>query len=347
MQGFRKIAITAFISSVLLCSVQATAEMVPDFGPSVKFDKNDLAFRMSDLRGKMVLLIFFQSWCPICNGWSADMFKQVETTYGSDPEVALVAIKSDAKDIAEVKTYLGIRTDTKKWLLAADIDGVYEFAVMGENKLYKYAIISPKGEITQKNDASRYYTGQAKKAFVVADASLKKDFGQGTKAVLPAGKQYPDNLRTAVKAAEAGSFVVALNECTKQNKVKEADDLKADILSAVNARVDDRIATVKSAEAQGRFDAYMLLRDIAIQLKPIEAGKKALDALKEVEKDAAIKKELAAERQYLALMDWAGKLGKTEKEKQLPPALKTFLQQFDGTFYAKRAQQQLSRMGQW
>jgi hypothetical protein len=346
MQGFRKVAITAFISAVLLCSVQAKAETVPDFGPSVKFDKNDMAFRMSDLRGKMVLLIFFQSWSPICNGWSPDMFKQVETTYGNDPQVALVAIKSDAKDAAEVKEYLSGRTDTKKWLLAADVGGVYELSVMGENKLYTCAIINPNGQIAKKDQAGMYYGNQANKKFVLADLGLKKDFGQGAKAVLPAGKQYPDSLRTAVKAAEAGNFVMALNECAKQGGVKESGELKADILAAVNARVDDCIATLKDAGAQGRFEAYLTLRDIAVQLKPTEAGKKAAGVLKEVEKDEVIKNELAAEKQYLAIMDSASRLSQSEKQKQLPPALRAFIAKYKDTFYGARAEQQIYRIAQ-
>jgi hypothetical protein len=43
-------------------SSAAAKAMAPEFGPSVVFDRTDGATQLSDLRGKMAVLVFFQSW---------------------------------------------------------------------------------------------------------------------------------------------------------------------------------------------------------------------------------------------------------------------------------------------
>src|SRR5689334_14347454 len=93
------LAFAAFLSlglvSRLAVADDASAEaapLAPEFWPTFSFDA-DSAVQLADLKGKMVVMVFFQSCCPICNGWAPDFYEQMTKTYGDDRSVALIAMK--------------------------------------------------------------------------------------------------------------------------------------------------------------------------------------------------------------------------------------------------------------
>jgi thiol-disulfide isomerase/thioredoxin len=53
---------------------------------------NSEGFTLSDMRGKVVIIDFFQLWCPGCNKFSGPLMKKWKQKYGDRKDIQLVAI---------------------------------------------------------------------------------------------------------------------------------------------------------------------------------------------------------------------------------------------------------------
>jgi len=64
MERHQRIGMALFtaVTFTLLNTIQVDAKPVPEFGPSVQFDRGAKPARLGDFRGKAVLLVYFQSW---------------------------------------------------------------------------------------------------------------------------------------------------------------------------------------------------------------------------------------------------------------------------------------------
>lgn len=93
------LSFTCIVAAILLCfpSSGKAANPAPPFTRSLKWNTGSEAPSLDALEGKSVLVLFYQSWCPICNKWSGELFSQLTKQYGDDPKVVLVAIKTDGE----------------------------------------------------------------------------------------------------------------------------------------------------------------------------------------------------------------------------------------------------------
>jgi len=310
---------------------------VPEFGGSISFDPGDPQFRISDLRGKLVIVIFFQSWCPKCNAWSGGVFSQTAKAYGDDRSVALVAIKSDGGGPADAKRYLSGRTDLAKWLVLGDRDYQYQQQVVGNQSLYQYMVLDPKGNIAEKGQAGSYYTIGGKDVFSTAMPTIKEKFGADARPVLP-GKEYAKELAAAVAAAELRSFKLALTLCSR---LGNSAALQKDILAVASEGLDAKVKTLKTAGDPGRFEAFMALRKMADDLNSTEPGRTAASAVNQTLNDTAIAKELSAERDYNTLAQWAAAATPKQRQEQMPALLERLAKLHEGTFFGARAATEL------
>jgi thiol-disulfide isomerase/thioredoxin len=53
---------------------------------------NSEGFTLSDMRGKVVIIDFFQLWCPGCNKFSGPLMEKWKQKYGDRKDIQLVAI---------------------------------------------------------------------------------------------------------------------------------------------------------------------------------------------------------------------------------------------------------------
>ncbi len=53
---------------------------------------NSDGFTLSDMRGKVVIIDFFQLWCPGCNKFSGPLMKKWEGKYSNRKDIQLIAI---------------------------------------------------------------------------------------------------------------------------------------------------------------------------------------------------------------------------------------------------------------
>jgi hypothetical protein len=101
------------------------AKQPPPFGDSITWETGKESPTLEGMRGKSVLVLFFQSWCGICNGWSPGLFEQLGKAYGSDPQVVLIALKTDGGSLSDAREYMKSRTDPDLWLVGVDESAAY------------------------------------------------------------------------------------------------------------------------------------------------------------------------------------------------------------------------------
>lgn len=325
--------------------------LAPEFGPSVVFDQNDPPVRLSDLHGKMVLVVFFQSWCPICNGWSPDFFKQVTTSLGDDPAVTLVALKVDGGGVAKAKEYLqSMHVNLSKWNVGSDTGGVYYQRVSGGQELYGYALIDQDGRLVERGKAGMYYTGGNPKKYVLGDPKIRQKVPAAA-PILADGNTYPPELHMVVRVAELGNLRLALTGIRgwEHGKIKEtASKLREELLTALSARVEAWSTALKGSDPAARYEAYRQLR-MTSMMSDIAPGKAAKEALASIKSDKELTKELArqehAETVFWGIIAQSQKLEIAERKDQLATALKQFAAAYEGTSFADRATAEAQTIG--
>jgi thiol-disulfide isomerase/thioredoxin len=335
-------------------SQNSSKPMAPEFGPSVVFDRSDGAVQLSDLRGKMAVVVFFQSWCPVCNGWSPELLQQMDKAFGDDPAVAMIAIKVDGGTPAEAKAYLrSKKADLSKWIVASDTGGVYYQRVSGTDKLWGYELVDGDGRLMERGDAGSFYPEATGKRFALADPKLKqKAHDAGT--IFPADQSVPAELKPAAHAAEAGHFALALRalKSWEHGKTKDAaEKLTATLLDNLAARVTKASADLQSDNLEARYDGFHVLLSMSA-LSETPAGQSAKAALATLKTDKALLTDLGneqrAEAAFWGMISRSMRLEIQQRKVQLPNAMKQFADAFTGTSYADRAlnEAQTIAMGQ-
>ncbi len=121
------------ITVLLLFLIVFTVARVGSNTEAQDFQLRDIqgkAFRLSDFRGKIVLLEFFASWCKPCKPQLMEL-KDVKAAYPPE-QIILVSISYDpSTDTDEVLSRLAEETGTT-WILARDtigISGKYEVTI--------------------------------------------------------------------------------------------------------------------------------------------------------------------------------------------------------------------------
>ena len=88
-----------FVAGVLLLgafllSIRAEAESSENIAPEWVISEwiNSEGFTLSDMRGKVVIIDFFQLWCPGCNKFSGPLMKKWSQKYSGQSDIQFVAI---------------------------------------------------------------------------------------------------------------------------------------------------------------------------------------------------------------------------------------------------------------
>ena len=334
--GKRWLATVAVVAGMLgLLTPRAAGVPMPEFGNSVQFDKAGPEISISQLRGKAVLVVFFQSWCGICNGWAPKMLKQVEEAHGNNRAVVLVAIKTDGGGLAGAKDYLkGKGADLTKWCVGSDEGAAYYKQVHGNDELWGYALVGADGEIVEQSKAGRYFTdGPDNGKYLLASADLFKSCGQiGT--ILPADKEYAGDSAKIARLAEFGCLGKALSMC---NSAAQAD-IKQDILKLVDTRMRQHMDVLKDVSKDGasRYAAYKELGALAKQCPSLPVTTEANAMLSKANNAPVIQKERGAEAEYVALCQKMQKASKRDQPR-LRKELADLGKKYPDTKYGKIA----------
>ncbi len=320
-----------------------------EIAPSVQFAPDVPAISLQDLHGKLVVVVFFQSWCPLCDEWSPRVFKELQDVAGNRRDVVLVAAKTDGGTMPAAVTYLKTRTDTSKWLVGLDNGSLWELAATGADALYLYTIVGPDGTMVDGGPAGQWYqesNGPRLQAPAFNLTKLLKVIQ--TETVLPRDKAYADVLAPAVRAAELRQYGLAIKLCDAIAKTaaKDAADLKADLQQWIADRGKTCTETLEKTDAptDARLDAYLELKRVARDVPTTDAGKAAVKSVTAAAKDKTIAEEIQACLEYTTLHQQAAKVKDSAKSPAFRTALKAMADKHPATRFGKMAAAELVRL---
>jgi peroxiredoxin len=148
-----------FISTVLLISCAFAMSKGPEAtGPKVGDMATDFSLtsldgskvKLSDLRGKVVLLNFFSIGCPPCRGEMPSMQRLKNELAGHD--FMMIAINLDVGEFDSVKSF--IKENKYNFTVLYDFDGSASYKYM-VTRVPTTLIIDKYGKIVQKEIGSR------------------------------------------------------------------------------------------------------------------------------------------------------------------------------------------------
>ena len=283
------------------------------------------------LQGKTVVLLIYATWCPKCNAWSGDFFKQLKEAIKDRPIVVL-AVNADSSP-SGVMRYI-----TERAFLAPNILHGYDPTMPKrcgfESNLYKYLLIGPDGRLLERESAGRFFPLPQGKQFVLGKklsemkepgkfALLEKQMSEPVKQILwPIELGRPANEKALAKARDA-----------------LAPDDQKQLDTAIDAFLDKASKSIQELAAgdlAAKMEAYRKADALASSFKLNEKGKEARKLVIEMNKDRQFKRELAAKKYY----------ERSQRMAAANPALRARLMQgvakrFKGTHFGDRAAEEL------
>lgn len=338
--------VTGLVIVFLWASTADGAHPAPPFGPSVQFQGGEPALELGDLRGKAVLVIFFQSWCPKCNAWSGKVFNAITEFYANDPSVVLVAMKTDG-GVEGGRQYLEERNvDLSKWVLASDASAAYYRSVIPPAPLYYYLLINAKGEMADVGQAGNYWTAPPELAgkYKIATQQYTKSMGEH-KSFLNPDQTYHKDLARAVRWAELGQLGLA---CKMAKRVRSADVKAASekLVADLNALADQWVQQAQAKACDGdnpdRYQAYLQLDRYVMTMTGMEASRKARSAISKLRRDPVIRNESAARRMYDTVMARIATLQGDQRAQMLKQGMTMVKQKYPNTYYSRLAEMQIN-----
>lgn len=327
-------------ASTVLAVLPLAAKQPPPFGDSISWTTGKEAPSLEGMRGKSVLILFFQSWCGICNGWSPDLFEQLGKAYGNDPKVVLIALKTDGGSMDDALDYMKSRTDPDLWVVGVEENATYYRQATGDDSLYHYMWVKPDGTIG-KTDGASYHNGKEPKKFVLANEKTQTAYRKNSKPLMPLSPALDEALMTAVKKAELGLYLGALEEA---GKVSSNPSLKEDVAtfkSRIAERLEssiERYATaINDEQNQGRYLAYLALTKIEADFGSSAPGKAAARTAMPHANAAWLEDEEEAEKDYQSIMRRAKRADDARSRERIKKALIKLAEEFPNTLYGRIA----------
>lgn len=343
----RTISAACLTCALSLTLSPALAAVLPEFGPSIEFDSAGPQPTVAKLKGKAVIVLFFQSSDKASSAWSGKLIDEMQESFGTNKTVVLMAIKTDGGGINAAKNYLSSKgAKLEQWIVGNDAGAKYSTDLVGD-PLWYYLIVSATGTIVERGKAGVTHNvtvGPNKKKeqhYNLANPSIIKSCGKLT-TVLPSGKTYPESVASLARLTELGDAAKALVTCTsllpKPKEKQAATELLEDLQPLVEKQISDRITLLgdASAASPARYDAYTELVAMQKDLKSHPAGAKIGPALAKARLDPALQKEARAENVYKGLALRLQRAGARDKPR-LGKEFEAVAKQFEGTKYGDLA----------
>jgi hypothetical protein len=338
----KPISLLVSICAALLWMQQPLpAKQAPPFGDSLSWDTGKEAPSLDRLRGKSVIILFFQEWCGICNGWSGDLFRQLGEAYGTDSGVVLIAIKTDGGTLKDAHKYLESRTDLRHWMVAVDDNASYYLQATGQTKLYHYLWIAPDGSMTETGKAGSYFPGNGGKRFSLAATETRPKIRKNTTALMAMDPPLSAQLQPAVNLAERGLFLGALAEVAKTGN---SEPLRADaarfrerISGVLMKSVDQHKAAIADGTNETRYLSYQALCGIERDFGKSPPGQAAREAVSALSRESWLTGEKSAESEYKAIMKRAARADDESAKERIARSLKKLSEEFPDTVYGRMA----------
>lgn len=325
----------------ILANQPLAAKQPPPFGDSITWATEKEAPSLEGMRGKSVLVMFFQDWCGICNGWSPELFRQIGDAYADDPRVVLVAIKTDGGSLKEALGYLESRTDTDRWLVGVDENAAYYRQATGDDKLYKYMWIAPDGSVGKIDKAGTFVSGSKPQKFTLATERSRKEYRRGTVPLMATDPPLDEALKPAIRQAERGLFLTALDSVAKLSAdARLKDDVatfRKRIASHLETSVGRYAEAIADEENKDRYLAFLALSRIAEDFGSSAPGQAAKQAAAVHASSSWISAENAAADDYRSIMRRAARAEDDRSRARIAKALAKLAEEHPETLYGRIA----------
>lgn len=293
------------------------------------------------MRGKSVLVLFFQSWCGICNGWSPGLFEQLGKAYGNDPKVVLIALKTDGGGLDEAFEYMKSRTDPDLWLVGVEENATYYRQASGDDKLFTYMWVKPDGTIGKMDKASYHDPSGGKKKFVLASDRAKKGYHAGSVPLMPLDPPLDEALQPAVEKAEIGLYLSALKEVGAFASDASLKEDVATFKGRIAERLESSVARYEKAigeeESEDRYLAYLALTKIVADFGASAPGQAAKKVVAVHSSSAWLSEEMEAEKDYQSIMRRAERADDKRSRERIAKALAKLGEEYPETMYGRIA----------
>jgi peroxiredoxin len=292
-------------------------ETAPDFPPGVFSDS--MRYQLSDCRGKVVVLFFYESQCPRCKG-SIPERNQIVKSFEGKPVKFIAVGASDP--IGDVAAYI---SETKIAMpVFVDNLGLMETRYgqkMSLDNIWQMRVIGPNGKIVAY-DMNKETIEKALKG-----ASWKYD-----------PKDYDPKLKSALDAFEWSQWEAGMKLLSplRRSAMKPVADSANKLYEALKKEAmtwKEEAATIAQQDPVKAYDQYtriMTLFPSESFAKDLFEPKKKLAGLKAVESELTARK--AFEKIGAAMPRMT-----PEQKKQLAQQLQAFVKKYDGTPIAGKA----------
>lgn len=323
------------IAILIACCGLASAQTAPDHLGSLEFRSGDPSISLERFRGKMTIVLFFQSWCGICNNWSPQLIEQMDKAYGGDHRFALVAVKTDRGGVQAAEKYLLERNaDLNNWYIAGDHDAEWYKAYDPKAPLFGFALVGPDGKLLEYGKAGMQSGG--KFSLASAKNKLVKQYGATLSPVLPA-KERGAEAASVVKAIEARDFTAAYMSL-QGVKGDSGKALRSELDGLIQSKGETLSSDMQSKTGNERFLAYIQLRDLSAELKGHPALKAFSKELRSIAREDDIKVQLKAEQAWIKVQGALAKAKNADQRLAIITQTKEFFEKrFPDTYYGRQA----------
>jgi hypothetical protein len=284
------------------------------------------------VKGKSSIVVVYATWCPKCNEWSTNFFKQVKEAAIEQP-VTVFAINAD-------KTSPGPGYAAERGFVGPNIvhgsDAGMPARLGFTSELFKFAAFDTAGELIERGEGGSYYEAPTGNVFVLAN-NLREGKYPGEFAIL--SREMSPQLKQLLWPVELGQPI------NDKSLVKLRGQLPANQHEAFNVAIDEYLDKHLARSEEGvagdvpqQIEAHSLATVLAERFATTPQGKKARAMVTKFDEDAKFKQELAAAAAYRKAV--AGGTPAAMKR-----ALVKVAKRFEGTHYGKLASEQSTSSG--
>ena len=326
------------IASLLLLAMTVSAkegDTCPEIPDSVVFRKSDPQLTLSDCRDRAVVVVFFQSWCPICNKWAPGAIKALqESEMAKNPSVIFVAVKSDGGTLEQAEAFFkGKGGDLNRWIVGIDPGAAMEKAINGKDELWTMAVI-----------------GQDQKINTLTSVLSSLPKPDSTLQALNLSRPFSGDMGAALKYFAIRKYATALSLAQKSKDKDQAIAFKADIDKILSVEVKELTDIVSKSDLSAGEAWNAIARGKAIDV-PVAglAELKKMAAKIEMRPDV-VKERLADQTLKQASSAFAKANAAKSKNEEKARAdygaqLKRVQQNYPGTQAAIKAKELLGQAG--
>lgn len=286
------------------------------------------------LKGKTVVVLVYATWCPKCNKWSSELFRQLKASIEDKPVVVL-ALNADEKP-DKFKEYV-----TQRNFIAPNILHGYAPQIVKrlelDTNLFQYVFVDPTGNVTADGPAGTYQgpekEGQQKYVLPLKISGLKGteagEFQFFSTALSQSAKAVVWPMELGVSQSALTAEMKWLRPSDREMIEKAVDGFRVKRLAQIQKLVEGDMAQ--------RLEGHEKAAALATICKNTEQGREAKKICSELEQDQDFKQELSAKKAFDRAMKLSG-----DKPTKRQTMMKAVAKKFEGTCYGERAQKLVS-----